>query len=522
MIGKKGGLAQQQPGAVQGAAHAEAGDRLEALYSGQFQLARRGRVAHRARQGMFGTALQGRGQRQQLVLLNAFDRHLRGDRRPALGEGAGLVQHDGVELAGALQGLAVADQDAHLRRAAHADHDGDRRGQPQGAGTGDHQHRHGHHHRVADLRRRAEPIPDDEGDDRDADHDRHEHRRDLVHQAADRGLAGLGLTHRFDDMRQGGVAADARGAHQKAALGVEGAAENGVALALEHRHGFAGEHGFIDMGLAVEHLAIDRDAVTGTHLDGLVQADLGHRHLHLLAIADDQGGARLQADQALDRQRGLAPGLALEGRAQRDQGDDDHRRIEIGMPGLGGHQLGPQQDDGGIQPGGSRAQRHQGVHIAAPGLEAGPGAAKEMSAHEHQHRERDAADAQPQQAGLIQRREQVQQGAEEQHQPHPAGHDGAPPQLTVFGQLTLFLLALVVQTPQLGGVVTALAHRLDQGLGLDALALHQRGPLAEIDHGGSHARDGGQGVLHGLDAAGTAHAGDRQADLVHQPAGSAG
>ena len=51
------------------------------------------------------------------------------DLRPALGQRAGLVDHQRVDLLHALERLGVADQHAVLRAAADADHDGHRRGQ---------------------------------------------------------------------------------------------------------------------------------------------------------------------------------------------------------------------------------------------------------------------------------------------------------------------------------------------------------------------------------------------------------
>ena len=52
------------------------------------------------------------------------------------GDGAGLVQHDGVEFVRGLQRLGRADQDARAGALAGADHDGQRGGQAQRAGAG--------------------------------------------------------------------------------------------------------------------------------------------------------------------------------------------------------------------------------------------------------------------------------------------------------------------------------------------------------------------------------------------------
>ena len=62
-----------------------------------------------------------------------------GDARLALGERAGLVEHDRPDRAEPLERLGVAEEDAVLGALARADHDRGRRGEPEGAGAGDDQ-----------------------------------------------------------------------------------------------------------------------------------------------------------------------------------------------------------------------------------------------------------------------------------------------------------------------------------------------------------------------------------------------
>ena len=71
------------------------------------------------------------------------------------GDGAGLVQHDRVELVGGLQGLGRADQDARAGALAGADHDRQRGRQAERAGAGDDQHRHRRHQREGQRRVRG-------------------------------------------------------------------------------------------------------------------------------------------------------------------------------------------------------------------------------------------------------------------------------------------------------------------------------------------------------------------------------
>ena len=65
------------------------------------------------------------------------------EAHPAGGDGAGLVEHDGVDPARGLEHLRALDQQAELRAAAGADHQRRRRREPERARAGDDQHRDG-------------------------------------------------------------------------------------------------------------------------------------------------------------------------------------------------------------------------------------------------------------------------------------------------------------------------------------------------------------------------------------------
>ena len=112
---------------------------------------------------------------QHLVALDALDRDDLDERHLAGGDGAGLVEHDGVDLPGRLEHLGALDEDAELRAAAGADQQRGRRGQPERARAGDDQHGDGGGERGRGGLAAAEPEP--EGGDGEGDHDGHEHRR---------------------------------------------------------------------------------------------------------------------------------------------------------------------------------------------------------------------------------------------------------------------------------------------------------------------------------------------------------
>ena len=102
--------------------------------------------SERSRPRSLGRRHQGRGQRMLAAAFQAGRQvqdlgvgHSRGggDRdqsRPALGQRAGLVDDERVDLFEDLQGLGVLDEDAGRGPAAHAHHDRHRRGQAQAHG----------------------------------------------------------------------------------------------------------------------------------------------------------------------------------------------------------------------------------------------------------------------------------------------------------------------------------------------------------------------------------------------------
>ena len=77
--------------------------------------------------------------------------------------------------------------------------------------------------------REAQQQPRRERRQRDHQHDRHEDARDPVGEALHLGLAGLRLLDQARHLRELGVVADTRGAHDEPAAGVHGRADHGVA-----------------------------------------------------------------------------------------------------------------------------------------------------------------------------------------------------------------------------------------------------------------------------------------------------
>jgi hypothetical protein len=151
------------------------------------------------------------------AVLAVRDRDVR-EAHAAAGDGAGLVEHDRVDRPGGLEDLRAPDQQPELRAAARADEQRGRRGETERARAGDDEHGDGRREREGEVLAGADPEA--ERGDREADHDRHEHARDAVREALDRRLARLGVGDQARDLRQRGVGADPRRAHDQVAADV--------------------------------------------------------------------------------------------------------------------------------------------------------------------------------------------------------------------------------------------------------------------------------------------------------------
>ena len=92
---------------------------------------------------MFRRLLKGSREPDELVARLRPREDQVGDGGLAFGDGAGLIQHDGVYMVGGLEGFRRFDEDAVFRADAGPDHNRSRGREAEGAGAGDDQHRDG-------------------------------------------------------------------------------------------------------------------------------------------------------------------------------------------------------------------------------------------------------------------------------------------------------------------------------------------------------------------------------------------
>ena len=225
-------------------------------------------------QRVLGFAFHRGGQRQQFLLTEScgvVDDHV-GDLGFALGQGAGLVHHHGVDPGRGLQRGGVLEQHPAFRAEPGADHDRRRRRQPQRVGAGD--HHDGDREQQRGLHARTGRQPDREGEAAADQRDQHQPERRPVGQPLPGCLGVLRLLHQRHDLRQRGVRADLGGPHPQRAGDVHRRPDHLRPGALDHRQALAGDHRLVDLGIAALDQAVDRDLRPGPDQQQITDLDV--------------------------------------------------------------------------------------------------------------------------------------------------------------------------------------------------------------------------------------------------------
>ncbi len=460
---------------------------------------------------MLGGRLDRSGQAEELFEPDARRGRGVGDLRPALGQGARLVEDDRVDLVEGLQALPALDEDAPLGPLARPDHDGRRRGQAHGAGTGDDEDGHEVEQGRDETGLGPEQGPGREGQDGDADDGRHEDPGDDVGQALDGGLGALGLLDQPDDAGQRGVLADAFGPEPEAAPLIEGGPDDGRAGRLVHGQALAADHGLVDRRPAFDDDAVDRDGLAGPDDEDVAGPDVLDGHLALPVGADDAGRPRPQAHEPPHGVGRPALGPGLEQAAEQDEHDDDGRGVEVDL-GLDARQREQARPDGrgdAEEVGGRSAHGHEGVHVGRAVLERAPGPFVEAQAED----ELDGRSQGPEDEEVLQRGrhpgEPVPHAAEEDDQGQRSAPEDVAAEREVLRVAGLFDLGGLV-----GHVVSGSPDRCDEGLAPGEGRVDDDGGLGrrDVDGGLADAGDLAQGPFDVGRAARAAHPRQGQLD----------
>ena len=278
-------------------------------------------------------------------------RHQRLDghqHRPALGEGAGLVQCHGPDPAGLLQMDAALDEDAAPGCGRQATDHRHRRGNDQRARAGDHQQ----HQRLIERLQGGgigEPRQQHRHGQRQSEHGRRVARSKAVDETLGGRATGLRLLDGIDDARQHAVTGGCRRPDLEQVALIDGAGKDLVADALVHRQAFTGDRRLVDDTLALQHHPVERHAPARPHPHDGADRYLHHRQRQPATVRLAHVGlVRRQCQQAADGIAGPVDRTRLDRLGQRVQ-RHHHRR------------LGPLAD----QEGSGHGHRHQRIDVEA-------------------------------------------------------------------------------------------------------------------------------------------------------------
>ena len=135
------------------------------------------------------------------------------------------------------------------------------------------------------------------------------------------GLAGLRVFDHPADLGERRVGADACGAHDEPAAGVDGRAGDGSPGADLDRDRLAGQQRGVDGRRAVLDDAVGCDLLAGTDDEPVADDELLDRDAHLDAVAEHGDVLGAELEQRLQRGARAALGACLEVAA----GEDEHR-----------------------------------------------------------------------------------------------------------------------------------------------------------------------------------------------------
>ena len=203
---------------------------------------------------------------QQLVAAYDF---LHG--KVALGDGAGLIHDDGLDLAHGFHGLAALKEDPPLAARADTGEESQRHAENQRAGAAHDQEGQSGVHPFA-------PVAGNEGGD-----DRRQHGGAYYDggvypgkagdEAVDLGLAGGGVFHAVQNAGDHGLGQGLFHPDGELTCGIDAAGDHAVSLSYGNRHRLAGDGGGVNAAAAADHDAVQRDPVAGTNQHDI--ADFG-------------------------------------------------------------------------------------------------------------------------------------------------------------------------------------------------------------------------------------------------------
>src|SRR6266508_2596327 len=295
------GAADADVATVDGGVRADAGQGLRVGCGLKGQAAVGGGAGDGLRDRVGGGGFDGGGQRQDLVFGAAVE-GVHGDQRGlATGEGAGLVEGDGVDGGEVFEVDAALDEDAVAGAAGDRRDHGDWHGDDQGAGARDGQDHQGAVEGVGERQphQRGAECGDREGE---GEHDWGVGGAEAFGESLRPAAVGLCLFDLADHSGQDGVGVGRGGLDVQGSVAVEGAAEDRRFGGGFGGHGLAGDRRGVDPRVAVDDPAVGGDALVRADQQDVADGEVLDRDGFGAAVwAQPVRGRRGQRHQRADR-----------------------------------------------------------------------------------------------------------------------------------------------------------------------------------------------------------------------------
>ena len=301
---------------------------------------------------VFGFLLYRGDQSQQIGLGEAVRDDQVGDLRLTPGQSAGLVHDDGLDAGGGFQRDRVLEEHPAPGTQAGTHHDRGGGGQAERVWAGDHHHGDGEQDRHGD--RLAGEQPAGQGQPTADECDQYQPERRPVGQPLPGRLRVLCLLNQPDDLRQRRVSTDLGSAYPQRAVPVDGGTDDGDAGLLVYRQALAGDHGLVDLALALLDLPVHGYLRSRAYQQQVPDRHLGGGYLDRLTVTQHHRHRRSQVQQGTDRVACPAPSTHLEPVPQQNECRQHGGRLVKHVPAAG------QRHHQGVQP--TRADRDGDQH----------------------------------------------------------------------------------------------------------------------------------------------------------------